>query len=146
MKVLGELQSALAEAQNKAIAQSRSHIEEYMRRYLSAITDGRYHNVRVKDDLSFEVWSDDKKGMIVPEENLSKGTIDQFYLLARFAILDILNKGVKSLVLLDDPFLGFDAGRKARTKEILADLSSAFQIIIFTHSPEYDDWGKVVEI
>jgi len=84
--------------------------------------------------------------MIVPEENLSKGTIDQFYLLARFAILDILNKGVKSLVLLDDPFLGFDAGRKARTKEILADLSSAFQIIIFTHSPEYDDWGKVVEI
>jgi len=37
-------------------------------------------------------------------------------------------------------------GRKARTKEILADLSSAFQIIIFTHSPEYDDWGKVVEI
>ena len=146
MKVLVELQSALAEAQQKAIAQSRSHIEEYMRRYLPAITDGRYHNVRVKDDLSFEVWSEDKKGMIVPEENLSKGTIDQFYLIARFAILDILNKGVKSLVLLDDPFLGFDAGRKARTKEILADLSSAFQIIIFTHSPEYDDWGKVVEI
>lgn len=146
LKMLAELSSALAEAQQKAIARSRAHIEEYMRRYLPVITDGRYHNVRVKDDLSFEVWSEDKKGMIVPEENLSKGTIDQFYLIARFALLDILNKGVKSLVLLDDPFLGFDAGRKARVREILADMASAFQIIIFTHSSEYDDWGKVVEI
>ena len=140
------LHNVLEDAQQKTIAHLRGHIEDYMRKYLPIITDGRYHNVRVKDDLSFEVWSEDKKDMIVPEDNLSKGTIDQFYLIARFALLDILNKGVKSLVLLDDPFLGFDAGRKERAREILADLTPAFQIIIFTHSPEYDNWGKVIEI
>lgn len=146
LKAMEYLYDALEEAQRKTIAQSRSRIEDYMRRYLPVITDGRYNNVRVKDDLSFEVWSEDKKGMIVPEENLSKGTIDQFYLIARFALLDILNKGVKSLILLDDPFLGFDAARKARAREIITDLMPAFQVIIFTHSPEYDSWGAVIEL
>lgn len=146
LKTMEYLHGAMEEAQQKTIAHLRSHLEDYMRKYLPVITDGRYHNVRIKDDLSFEVWSEDKKDMIVPEDHLSKGTIDQFYLIARFALLDILNKGVKSLILLDDPFSGFDAGRKERAREILTDLTSAFQIIIFTHSPEYDSWGKVIEI
>ncbi len=136
----------LTEAQRKTIAQSRVAIEQYMRRYLPAITDGRYTNVKIKDDLSFEVWSDEKKGMIVPEENLSKGTIDQFYLVARFAVLALLNKGVKSLVLLDDPFSAFDATRREKTKEMLADVSGSFQIILFTHSSDYDGWGTVVTL
>lgn len=146
LKTLETLKGALEEAQAKTIAVSRGAIEEYMRKYLPIITDGRYDNVTVKDDLSFEVWSGEKKGLITPEEHLSKGTIDQFYLIARFAVLNLLNKGVKSLVLLDDPFAGFDAGRKQRAKEIFADMTGAFQIIIFTHSSEYDDWGSVVEL
>ena len=84
--------------------------------------------------------------MVVPEEHLSQGTIDQFYLVARFAILDILNKGKKSLVLLDDPFHSFDAKRRENTKRVLMDLSDKFQIILFTHSSDYDSWGEVVKI
>lgn len=138
--------SVLAEAQAKTIEKSRAAIESYMRKYLLALTDGRYNRVRVKDDLSFEVWSEEKKDMIVPEAHLSKGTIDQFYLIARFALLDLLNKGVKSLVLLDDPFAGFDAKRRARARAMLTDMTGAFQIILFTHSAEYDEWGSVIEI
>ena len=146
LETLQVLADALAEAQIRTIAQSRSVIEQYMRRYLPAITDGRYTNVKIKDDLSFEVWSDEKKGMIVPEENLSKGTIDQFYLVARFAVLALLNKGVKSPVLLDDPFSAFDASRREKAREMLQDLSGAFQIILFTHSSDYDGWGTVVQL
>lgn len=146
VKTLETLKGALEEAQTKTIAVSRGAIEEYMRKYLPIITNGRYDNVTVKDDLSFEVWSGEKKGLIAPEEHLSKGTIDQFYLIARFAVLNLLNKGVKSLVLLDDPFAGFDAERKRRAREIFADMTDVFQIIIFTHSSEYDDWGSVVEL
>lgn len=146
LATLEMLKGALEEARAKTIAVSRGAIEEYMRKYLPVITGGRYDNVTVKDDLSFEVWSGEKKGLIVPEEHLSKGTIDQFYLIARFAVLNLLNKGVKSLVLLDDPFAGFDAGRKDRAREIFSDMTGAFQIIIFTHSSEYDDWGTVVEL
>lgn len=140
------LAGVLAEAQAKTIETSRKAIESYMHTYLLVLTDGRYDRVRVKDDLSFEVWSEEKKDMIVPEEHLSKGTIDQFYLIARFALLDLLNKGVKSLVLLDDPFAGFDAKRRARAREMLTDMTSAFQIILFTHSAEYEGWGNVIEI
>ena len=93
LATLEMLKGALEEAQAKTIAVSRGAIEEYMRKYLPVITDGRYDNVTVKDDLSFEVWSGEKKGLIVPEEHLSKGTIDQFYLIARFAVLNLLNKG-----------------------------------------------------
>lgn len=136
----------LEEAQKSTIEKSRRAIEEYMKKYLLVITDGRYDNVRVRDDLSFEVWSEEKKGMVVPEEHLSKGTIDQFYLIARFAVLDLLNKGIKSLMLLDDPFAGFDAKRRERAREMLEDMTSQFQIILFTHSADYAGWGSVVEI
>jgi len=145
-KTLESLSSALEEAQKKTIEHSRATIEEYMRKYLLVLTDGRYDDVKVKEDLSFEVWSHEKKGMIVPEEHLSKGTVDQFYLIARFAVLDILNKGVKSLVLLDDPFAGFDLKRRDRAREMLRDMTDRFQIILFTHSADYDGWGKVVEL
>ncbi|MBI1755002.1 AAA family ATPase [Candidatus Azambacteria bacterium] len=146
VRTLEILTEALFEAQVKTIEKSRKAIEEYMRTYLLVVTDGRYDKVKVKDDLSFEVWSEEKKGMIVPEEHLSKGTIDQFYLIARFAVLDLLNKGVKSLVLLDDPFSGFDTERRVRAREMLKDMTDKFQIIMFTHSADYKGWGNVVEI
>lgn len=146
VRMLEALAQSLSQAQANTIEKSRRAIEDYMRRYLLVLTDGRYDNVKVKDDLSFEVWSEEKKGMIVPEEHLSKGTIDQFYLIARFAVMDLLNKGVKSLVLLDDPFAGFDAKRRARAREVLADMTQKFQIIIFTHSSDYDSWGSVITI
>ncbi|MEK7488101.1 MAG: AAA family ATPase [Patescibacteria group bacterium] len=146
LKTLEALYVALGEAKTKTIEKSRRAIEEYMQKYLPVATEGRYKNVTVKDDLSFEVWSEEKKGLIAPEEHLSKGTIDQFYLVARFAVLNLLNKGTKSLLLLDDPFAGFDASRKQHVREILQDMTRVFQIIIFTHSSEYDGWGETIEI
>jgi len=145
-KILEALSDNIKEAQASVISKSKSHIEDYMKRYLSVITDGRYDNVKVNDDLSFYVWSNEKKSMIVPEEHLSQGTIDQFYLVARFAILDVLNKGKKSIMLLDDPFHAFDKGRRDKTKDVLRDLTQKFQIVLFTHSSDYDDFGTVVEI
>ncbi len=144
--MLEALSESLQSAQANIISKSKACIEDYMKKYIFAITDGRYDNVKVNDDLSFEVFSSEKQGMVVPEEHLSQGTIDQFYLVARFAILDILNKGKKSLVLLDDPFHSFDAKRRENTKRVLMDLSDKFQIILFTHSSDYDSWGEVVKI
>ncbi|MEK7519750.1 MAG: AAA family ATPase [Patescibacteria group bacterium] len=146
LATLMELKDALAEAQKKTIAASRAQIESYLEKYLAAVTDGRYRRVRVNDDLSFVVWSDEKNDMIVPEDHLSRGTIDQFYLIARLAVLSLLNKGTKSLLPLDDPFHAFDAVRRERARRILTDATSAFQVILFTHSSDYDTWGNVIEI
>jgi len=59
---------------------------------------------------------------------------------------DALNKGKKSLILLDDPFHSFDDKRREKTKQVLNDLTSKFQVVLFTHSSDYDDWGNVIEI
>jgi len=146
LKVLEYASGTIAEAQANIISKSKNHIEDYMKKYLAVITDGRYDNLEVNNDLSFNVWSEEKKDMIVPEQYLSQGTIDQFYLIARFAILDVLNKGKKSLILLDDPFHSFDEVRREKTKQVLNDLTDRFQIVLFTHSSDYDSWGNVVEI
>ncbi|MEK7452839.1 MAG: AAA family ATPase [Patescibacteria group bacterium] len=146
VKIFDSLSISLKEAQSRIISKSKSRIEDYMKKYLSVITDARYDHLIVNDDLSFSVWSEEKKEMIIPENNLSQGTIDQFYLVARFAILDVLNKGRKSIVLLDDPFHSFDATRREKTKQVLNDLTDKFQIILFTHSSDYDEWGEVVSI
>ncbi len=146
VKILESLAENLKEAQSRILSKSKSHIEDYMKKYLITITDGRYDNMKVNDDLSFNVWSEEKKDMVVPEDHLSQGTVDQFYLVARFAILDVLNKGNKSLVLLDDPFHSFDSKRREKTKQVLNDLTDRFQIVLFSHSSDYDDWGEVVEI
>ncbi len=146
LKVLECALNTIAEAQEKIISKSKNSIESYMKKYLAVITDGRYDNIEVNSDLSFNVWSEEKKDMIVPEKHLSQGTIDQFYLIARFAILDTLNKGKKSLILLDDPFHSFDDKRREKTKQVLNDLTSKFQVVLFTHSSDYDDWGKVIQI
>jgi len=146
LRVLECASSAISEAQEKIISKSKKHIEEYMKKYLAIITDGRYDNIQVNNDLSFNVWSKEKEGMVVPEKNLSQGTIDQFYLVARFAILDALNKGKKSLILLDDPFHSFDDKRREKTKQLLNDLTGKFQVVLFTHSSDYDNWGSIVQI
>ena len=75
------------------------------------------------------------------------GTIDAVYLAARFALIKILFSGsVRPLVILDDPFHNLDNRRKEKAKEILKEFSKNFQILLFTHSDEYDGWGTVVTI
>ncbi|MBI3671696.1 AAA family ATPase [Candidatus Azambacteria bacterium] len=123
VKVLEALLANIKEAQTRITSRSKSRIEDYMKKYIAVITDGRYDNVIVNDDLSFG-----------------------FYLVARFAILDLLNRGKKSLVLLDDQFHSFDAQRRENTKQVLNDLTNKFQIILFTHSSDFDDFGEAVSI
>ncbi len=49
-------------------------------------------------------------------------------------------------LIIDEPFLFMDDTRVSRLKEIMDDISRKRQIIIFTHSNNYKDWGGFIEL
>lgn len=156
-KVLNLLKDILKKAKWQAVSGVRKKLEEFMKEFIADITGGRYCELSLDDDLNIKVLSPEKKDFVIPEQSLSRGTIDQLYLVARFAFLEIISGTKKPkktkepvpgrpLIILDDPFHAFDSERRARAKKLLKRLSREFQIIFLTHSDEYDACGVVKTI
>lgn len=106
---------------------------------ISTITGGRYGEVRVDARLGLRV--------VVPEtgelravEDLSGGTLDQFYLALRLGMARLLTAGGESVpYLLDDTFVQFDDQRLMRAMGHLVELSRTNQVLLFScHQREVD--------
>lgn len=144
LKVLDE---SLREAQQKAFGSTRKVLEQYISEFLAEITSGKYSRVSIGPQMKIRVFSPEKNEEIEPGNNLSRGSIEELYLVGRFALISLLYAGAsRPLVILDDPFGNFDPERKARTRHILKNLSQKFQILFLTCSNEYDKWGMVVDL
>lgn len=101
-------------------------------RHLPMLTGSRYTQA-VLDPRDFSL------GLLVPQrgfqpaERLSLGTREQLYLLLRIAIADTLGTPGETLpLLLDDPFVHFDAPRLASMLSFLVSLASTRQVLLFT--------------
>lgn len=146
LKILETTKELMEIAREKTLLGLKDRLTEYVSDFLSVISGGKYKKISIDQNFNFKVFSNEKDSEIVPEEDLSRGAIDQFYLTIRFTFAKILARNKKSFIVLDDPFHNFDEARKQNTKRLLQDLAGEFQIILFTHSDEYDDWGEVVQI
>jgi uncharacterized protein YhaN len=99
------------------------------------ITANRYEEVEVEGDASGI-----RMNVKIPETKdlrsaavLSKGTIDQMYLVLKLALMRLLTRGGERLpLILDDVFATYDHERRRRTFEFLLNLSRDNQIILFT--------------
>lgn len=101
---------------------------------LSQMTQGRYPQVRVEGDAkSFQVHPLDGAGTPIPPEQLSQGTHDQFILAVRLALGQTIAGDGTPVFLLDDPFLHFDAARRAEALAMLTAFAEQAQILIATH-------------
>lgn len=146
LKIIEAAKDLLLSARVKTLAGIKDKLADYVSQFMALVSGGKYKKISLGDDLAFKVYSGEKGSEIVPEDNLSRGATDQFYLVVRFAFAKILARGDRSFMILDDPFHNFDAERKSCAKRLLQDLSADFQIILFTHSDEYDGWGKVIQL
>jgi len=146
VRSLEVLKQMMQEAQALSQIKIRDTFKELIERYIAEITDNKYSAIKLDDDLAISVYSNEKKGWVSPEAELSQGAMDQIYFVARVAFLKMLSEGRRTLLLLDDPFGSFDADRKQKTKNILRDLTEYFQIILFTCTDDFDSWGEVVEL
>jgi len=136
------VKESISKSYEETVKDSRVVIEELVNRNIANLTNGRYTNIKLSPELDLEVFSKEK-GEYISLENLSKGTIDQIFLLVRLGFAEGLLGANKMPVILDDPFVNFDEKRVLNIKNILVKLSSDYQLILFTHNEYYSDWGYI---
>lgn len=131
----------IEEAQKKVLESAVEVLDEDTSKILNQITSGKYSKVRFnKHNLKFEVFSPEKDSWVDPGSCLSRGTLDQLYLAARIAILNLITGDKKPVLILDDPFVTFDEARRKASLAILKDLSEVYQIFLLTCHDFYDQY------
>ncbi len=129
----------IEQAKEQTMRSARDELEPRIGAYFRRITQGRYTQVEADDDLNLRVFSQEKGDWVTPDSGeLSRGTVDQLYLAARLALLDLLYRDTKPPLLLDDPFVKFDADRREQAMALCKEIAQEHQVLLFTCSDAYD--------
>lgn len=115
----------LQRAAKDSIELFNSNIAEISANTLPKFTEGRYSEVSIAEDLSVQVYSDEKKGYMDFDE-ISSGTQRQIMLALRMAMSEELSKNTgneQQFIFLDEPFAFFDQARTKSTLRALPDVS-----------------------
>ncbi|MCH7587541.1 MAG: AAA family ATPase [Chloroflexi bacterium] len=128
------------EARSDTLRTAQDELQPRLGSYLKRLTNGRYDQATVGDDLGIQIIHVSKSEPIEVSE-LSRGTQDQVYFAARLALADLVFHGAKPPLLLDDPFVKFDPQRRDAALELCKDIAAEGQIILFTHHDEYDRYA-----
>ncbi len=129
----------MEEAKEQTMRSARNELEPKIGAYFSRITQKRYDKVEADDDLNLRVFSQEKGDWATPDGGeLSRGTVDQLYLAARLALLDLIYRDAKPPLLLDDPFVKFDPDRRRQAVALCKEIAREHQVLLFTCSDDYD--------
>ena len=113
-----------------------------MTRWIPQVTDGRYKEVQVDPgDLSVTLVT--AAGDRRDAHLVSRGTMEQAYLVLRLVLAQVLSAAHETCpVLLDDPTVHADAARKTEILNYLLAASREHQVIVFSQEQEVLDWAK----
>jgi len=82
----------------------------------------------------------------VPVDRLSQGARDRLYFALRLALAEVMGEqGVNGPLILDDPFVNFDAQRLMDVFEVLKAVARRRQVILLVHDGRYRALGWPVE-
>ncbi len=115
----------LKRSAQESIDSFNTNIAKISARTLPKFTEGRYHKLKIDEDLDVQVFSDDKEGYMDFDE-ISSGTQRQIMLALRMAMSEELAKNSgneKQFIFLDEPFAFFDQWRTKATLKALPDVS-----------------------
>jgi uncharacterized protein YhaN len=107
-------------------------------RGLSQVTDGRYAEVFVDEDLTVRLRSPERPDL-VDCESLSRGTQEQIYLLQRLELVRLLGGENALPVLLDDPLVHCDDERREGLARLLSTVGEERQLIVLSTDSEVAD-------
>lgn len=101
---------------------------------IEEITAGKYEKLLVDENYNIRLL-DKETNELKSWRYLSSGTIDQFYLAIRLALINlIIEEKENRILLLDDIFMRFDSNRKNHTKNILIkSMRELDQVLIFSN-------------
>jgi uncharacterized protein YhaN len=137
LNILESLSKYLTIAINSTTKTAASKIEYDLKSMLPLLTNYRYSDIKVDQDFNMTVFSSSKGEYFKPENNLSSGTIEQIYFLAKLSYLDLLTPSLQIPIILDDAFITFDEERTQSAFKVLNDLKSKYQIILCTCHEKY---------
>jgi hypothetical protein len=139
-------QKYLEQAREETLVRARDQLGPQTGDYLSVLTLGKYSEVKIGPNLEISVLSQLKDDGVIDPVDLSKGTQDQLYLAARFALADLLFPNTTPPFFLDDPFVKFDPIRRKAAAQLCIDIAHERQVFLFTCHNDYDDLGHLVEL
>ncbi len=138
----------LQRAASDSIKLFNKNISEISAAALPLFTEDRYSEIRISDELSVQVYSDEKKDYMDFDE-ISSGTQRQIMLALRMAMSEELSKNTgneQQFIFLDEPFAFFDQARKRSTLKALPKVSNIItQIwVVAQEFPEDVEVKKVI--
>lgn len=139
------LDAATAElkyAKERANASIAPALANRMRPWLPRVTNGRYRDVTV-DPANLTMQVTEVTGQVRRADRLSLGTTEQIYLLLRLTLSQVLSGGAETAPLIfDDVTTQSDTSRTIAVLELLHELSTENQVILFTQEDEVVDWAN----
>jgi uncharacterized protein YhaN len=143
-RVYGLTLSAIQHAEQATMRTATRFLEKRMVVDLERVTGGRYRRVNVDDKtLDISVFAPEKRGWVDVRE-LSQGTLDQVFLVARLGLVRLVTGDRRPPLVLDDPFVTFDDERATQSVQLLRELATDFQVIYLTTSNRYDAAADLV--
>lgn len=111
-------------------------------KYFEKLTLGRYTRVEaVVGEQDLVVY--EAEGARKNVEGLSRGTAEQLYLSMRFALIEEYSRNAESMpVIMDDVLVNFDPDRAQAAANVIAELSSRFQVLVLTCHPQTVSYFK----
>lgn len=139
----------LKRAANDSIDSFNANIARTSAKTLPKFTEGRYHKVKIDDDLNVQVFSDEKEGYMDFDE-ISSGTQRQIMLALRMAMSEELARNTgneKQFIFLDEPFAFFDQWRTRATLSALPEVSEVISQVwvVAQEFPEDSGVDKTIE-
>jgi len=121
----------------------RERLQEAVGAIFRRLSMGPGRSTRLNESFEIEVLDGGRPCTI---RQLSQGARDQLALSLRLAVAELLSEDVRLPLLLDDPFLSFDAPRLAEMRATLARVAEERQVILLSHREDLAAWGRPVSI
>jgi exonuclease SbcC len=109
-------------------------IREHVGMTLPLFTEGRYEHLQIDNEMTIQVFSNEKRGYLDLDE-ISSGTQRQIMLAVRLALSqELASRRVKSnqFLILDEPFAFFDQERTINSLAVMPELSEDLPQIFVT--------------
>jgi len=139
---IGIMQRAAADS----IEKFNQNISDVSAKTLPNFTESRYSKLKIAEDFSVQIYSDEKNDYMDFDE-ISSGTQRQVMLSLRIAMseqLSINTGNEEQFIFLDEPFSFFD---QSRTRSTLENLPKVSKVInqIWISAQEFPDYTKVAK-
>ena len=130
-ELIGKTKIYLGKSKERFIARFMSPIKDSFDKYyrIMAASDGVGAEFRVDAQMNFTKKED---GTFREIQTQSEGYSDMIGICIRFALLDVMYKSERPVVIMDDPFVNLDEEHLSSAKEFLKKVSGDYQIIYCT--------------